>query len=300
MDDPQRIVDDPDASPLARSLVASAAEDGPSASHRAAVAKRLGIAAVLVAGGGEVGAGASAAAGAIWWKVGLIVVALGGSITGGVAVMRAREAGPEGATAPVAVRAPAPSQGVGRMAEPEVEPEIASAPEPASASAQIAAEPVPVVKPAAVARPRSATAPAAAPAAPATPATHEAPEQRPVEAAEAIEPPAPAVPLTPAPSVPVRRLAAEVAILDRARTALRRGDTADATTALDEHAREFTDGALLAEAELVRIETLIRAGEIEAARRRAGDFLVRFPQSPLAKRLRSLVDRLPPSAKESP
>jgi hypothetical protein len=50
----------------------------------------------------------------------------------------------------------------------------------------------------------------------------------------------------------------------------------------------------------VRIETLIRAGQPEAARQRGRDFLVRFPQSPLGKRLRSLVERLPSSAKESP
>jgi hypothetical protein len=95
-----------------------------------------------------------------------------------------------------------------------------------------------------------------------------------------------------------------VAVLDRARSALRRGDPTAASAALADHARDFADGALVAEAELVRIETLIHAGDTATARRRAGDFLLRFPQSPLAKRLRSLVERLPASApvsvKESP
>src|SRR5262245_14834653 len=69
VDDPQRIVDDPEAPPLARSLLASAEGDAPSARNRAAVAKRLGIAAALIAGGSELGAGAtaSAAASAAWW-----------------------------------------------------------------------------------------------------------------------------------------------------------------------------------------------------------------------------------------
>ncbi|HSJ99633.1 MAG TPA: hypothetical protein VK932_00275, partial [Kofleriaceae bacterium] len=103
----------------------------------------------------------------------------------------------------------------------------------------------------------------------------------------------------PAP-VDARRLAAEVAVLDRARAALQRGDTAAATAALDAHAREFADGALVAEAEVVRIETLARAGQTDAARRRAHAFLARSPQSPLRKRLRSLLDRIAPPAPPAP
>jgi hypothetical protein len=304
VDDPQRIVDDPDASPLARSLLASAADDAPSASHRTAVAKRLGIAAGLIAGSGEVGVGAAAGAGAIWWKVGLIVVALGGAITGGVALTRdpAPAPAPVVAAAPVTSPPPAPAPAAPAPEPPAPEPPAPSAIAPAPAPAPAPVErSAPAARPPTVAPPPRAkvAAPVAPPALPPVSASPPPPPP-PAEPAPAVELPAPPAPLTPAPAINARRLAAEVAVLDRARAALRRGDTGAATTALDEHAREFADGALVAEAELVRIETLIRAGDAGAARRRARDFLARFPQSPLARRLRSLVDRLPPSAKESP
>ncbi len=317
MADPQRLVDDPDASPLARSLLASADGDAPSSRDRAAVAKRLGIAAGLLAASGEVGAGSLA--GAMWWKIGLLVVAIGGAITGGVALTRE----PAPAQAAAASPAPSPAAAAEPAAPPPAVPSAeappaaaapaspATAPAPAAPAPAPAAEPAPAAKPSARSSARSTTPPPpAAPTAPAAPAAAPAaPEPAPAAAAPADPAPAPAAAAPPpAPTVDARRLAAEVAILDRARAALRGGDPGAATAALDEHARDFADGALVAEAELVRIETLIRAGDAEAARRRARDFLVRFPQSPLAKRLRSLVDRIPApapvpasdSVKESP
>ncbi len=290
MADPKRLVEDPDASPLARSLLASADEDVPAPTRRAEVAKRLGIAAGLIAaGGGEVGAGT--VVGAMWWKIGLIVIALGGAITGGVVMLRE----PEEAAPKVVAVEPERPRGAGAAAAEEPaaaaeEPE-AAAPLPETAVPQPPAAAAVPQPPAAV--PRPAPAPAPLPPAEPTPAEPEPAEPLPPPEVAAEPPPA-------TPAIDARRLAAEVAVLDRARAALRRGDTVAATAALDEHAREFADGALVAEAELVRIETLIRAGQLEPARRRARDFLVRFPQSPLAKRLRSLVDRLPPAAKESP
>ena len=61
---------------------------------------------------------------------------------------------------------------------------------------------------------------------------------------------------------------------------------------LDEHRREFADGALVAEAEVVRLEALIQAGRTADAREQARSFLHRFPSSPLVRRVRSLVERL--------
>jgi outer membrane biosynthesis protein TonB len=284
--DPQRLLDDPDASPLARSLLASAEEDAPSSRQRAAVAKRLGIAAGLLAGTSEVGAGAVAGAGALWWKIGIVVAVLGGAITGGVALLREAEPAAEvAATTTAPARAPIQAPARATLEPPP-------APEP----------PAPAIEP-----PPTPPTPAALPAKPTppSPATAKAKAKAkaiPPPAPEAIPPPAPEAAPAPPPAAPIdaRRLAAEVAVLDRARAALRRGDADAATAALDEHARDFADGALGAEAEVVRIEALVHAGQADAARERARAFLARFPQSPLAKRLRSLALRLPTPAKETP
>jgi hypothetical protein len=296
--DLQRLVEDPDASPLARSLLASAESDAPGARRRAAVAKRLGIAATLLGASGEVGAGGVVSA--MWWKIGLVVVAIGGAITGGVALTRepARQPAAAAVIATAAPTAPAPG--------PAPIPGV-TAPDAPAPAAPAPAEPAPVEPAAAVPAPAAPAPAAPAPAAP-TRAHAERPASSPraQPGAATISPAEPAAstvtsPAEPAPTpagapaVDARRLAAEVAILDRAGAALRRGDTAAAAAALDEHARDFADGALLAEAELLRIEALIHAGDAAQARARARDFLVRFPQSPLSKRLRSLLDRLSPA-----
>jgi len=306
--DPRRLVDDPDASPLARELLASADGDAPTRSQRAAAAQRLGIAAALLTASGEVGAGG--VVGALWWKIGLIVVALGGAVTGGAALLREPAASAVVAAGPARASGPAPARARAGEAAPAIEPEQAVEAE----QAVVPATPASAARAQASATSAKATAPAMAapkpippkPMMPATAApkpmalvapTAPAPTETTPAAAPAAASAAPAVP-----AIDARRLVAEVAVLDRARAALRRGDAAGAAAALDEHARAFADGALLAEAELLRIEALAAAGDAAQARRRARDFLSRFPQSPLAKRLRSLVDRLPaPSpAKESP
>jgi TolA-binding protein len=113
-----------------------------------------------------------------------------------------------------------------------------------------------------------------------------------VEAAPpATEPAAETSPSPAPPTVDARRLAAEVALLDRARTALRTGDASGAIAALDEHRRTFADGMLLAEADLVRIEALLVLGRTADATELGHAFLTRFPHSPLAKRVRSLISR---------
>lgn len=289
MADPNRIVDDPDAAPLARALLASAAGDAPGPGDRAAVARRLGLAATLVATtAGEVGAGAVAASVA-WWKIGLAIVALGGAVTTAVVATRSPAPTPTITPAPAPAIAPAPaSPAPAVVSAPSSAPPIALAPAPAPSSPPaIAASRAPSRSPELapsppVRSPASVTTAAPAPSAPARVAP-----RGPTPSA------APAAAARPAPDA--RRLAAEVALLDRARAALRRDEPAIAGAALDDHARGFADGALLAEAELLRIELAIHRGDAASARDRAHAFNVRFPQSPLAKRLRSLVDRLPPA-----
>ena len=103
-------------------------------------------------------------------------------------------------------------------------------------------------------------------------------------------PPPPAE--SPAPIDP-RRLAAEVALLDRARTALG-SDAAAALAILDEYKHAFADGALTAEADVLAIEALIAHGERAAAAERAQTFLATYPRSPLTKRVKSLLARATP------
>jgi hypothetical protein len=82
-------------------------------------------------------------------------------------------------------------------------------------------------------------------------------------------------------------LAAELALLRRARAALATNDLGEATRALDEHATTFADGALRAEREGTR--ALVRCAERpdpEVARA----FASAHPGSPLAARVRSACE----------
>jgi hypothetical protein len=87
-------------------------------------------------------------------------------------------------------------------------------------------------------------------------------------------------------------MAAEVRVLDRAREALRAGDSAGAMRALDEHGDRFADGALGEEAELLRIEALLERGALEAAAAGAESFLAAHPKSSHRARVRSLLRRV--------
>jgi hypothetical protein len=96
--------------------------------------------------------------------------------------------------------------------------------------------------------------------------------------------PAPASAPAPAPSV-----ADEIAVLDRAREALRSGDASAARAALDDHQARFGQGVLTPEAELLRIELLLSQGQKTAAQSLGQRFLASHPRSPLAARVRQLL-----------
>jgi hypothetical protein len=81
----------------------------------------------------------------------------------------------------------------------------------------------------------------------------------------------------------------EVLRLDEARAKLARGDAAGALVSLDQHAREFPRGFLGAEAEVLRVEALFKAGRTDEARARGERLLAREPNGPHAKRLRTLL-----------
>lgn len=95
-------------------------------------------------------------------------------------------------------------------------------------------------------------------------------------------PPAPAPRRTTAPD-----LAAELAHLQRARAALDAHDPALALQHLASHAREFPDGQMREDRQLLRAEALCARGDAPAARAEATAFLREFPDSPHQARVQS-------------
>jgi hypothetical protein len=154
-------------------------------------------------------------------------------------------------------------------------------------------------------QPPASKTPASAPVAPFAPPP---PAPLPTSVAnEAPPPPEPELPKATPPSRPERpRPAAsnalavdhEVAVLDRARNDLRAGKSSSALDALDEHSRRFPDGVLAHEAQVLRMEALAK-DDPKAAAALARAFLSKHPESPHAKRVRGLLDRLdaPPDQK---
>jgi hypothetical protein len=112
-------------------------------------------------------------------------------------------------------------------------------------------------------------------------------EEAPLAAAAA---PASAAPAANSPRAPERRaptLASELALLDTARRALRRGDPAAALALLDRHAREFASAQLADEAAVIRVEALASQGNRAGAHAAARRFLEAHPGSPHADRIES-------------
>jgi hypothetical protein len=284
MSDPNRLLDDPELSELARSVLGSAKLDAPTPSRRAAVARSLGV--------GSLAMGSIGWASIAWWLVPLVVIA---TAVGGATVLR----GDGAAIAPVLpvarialVRtAPTPvSAALPSLPQAPAVPEAAPAPAVPEAAPAPAA---PVRRPArrvVAPAPARAPEPALSPSAEPSPAPEPPPSPAPAPPPEPTPPPEPPPPLpSPAPVVDARRLAAEVATLDVARGRIAAGDPAGALAALDGHRRDFADGLLGAEAEVLRIEALLRRGDSAAAVALGRRFLARTPHSPLAQRVRSLI-----------
>jgi len=85
-------------------------------------------------------------------------------------------------------------------------------------------------------------------------------------------------------------VAAELGVIESARTALARGDVAGALSRLDGYARTYPHGRLALESEVLRIDALSRSGQTSLAARRAEAFLRRHPNSVLAARVRGYVN----------
>jgi hypothetical protein len=74
-------------------------------------------------------------------------------------------------------------------------------------------------------------------------------------------------------------LAAERAIIERARSALARGDGQGALVPIAEHEREFARGQLIEEREALAVQALVIAGRVKEATERAARFRKAFPNS---------------------
>lgn len=91
-----------------------------------------------------------------------------------------------------------------------------------------------------------------------------------------------------APTSQPTSLGDEVAALDQARKQMQ-DDPEAALAALEDYDEGFKGGVLAQEAELLRIEALSRAGKKDQARAAATTFLARHPESPLAGRVRKIL-----------
>jgi outer membrane protein assembly factor BamD (BamD/ComL family) len=84
-------------------------------------------------------------------------------------------------------------------------------------------------------------------------------------------------------------LRAELEALDTVRAGLAGGDFFGALSLLDTYFQNFYHGRLHLEAEVLRIDALARAGQPDAARSYAKEFLRRHPNSVHAARLQSIA-----------
>lgn len=130
--------------------------------------------------------------------------------------------------------------------------------------------------------PVTVSRPAPAPARPPAEVAPPAPAPAPVESAEPVVRRA-------APASTADTLSEELAVLDRARRALARGEPGAALAQLDDHARRFPKRHLSSEATVLRIEALVKSGDTAQAARLGKDFLARQPNSPYEKRVSSLI-----------
>jgi hypothetical protein len=128
---------------------------------------------------------------------------------------------------------------------------------------------------------------------------------RPV-AAPAVEEPAPP-PAQPPPSVaalpdqaPAPSVTDEIHSLDQARAELAGGQPRRALDALDAYEREFPAGTLRPEADLVRLQAHARLGDKSTVAARARAYLARYPASPHAPQVRSLLEQAEPARAAAP
>lgn len=83
----------------------------------------------------------------------------------------------------------------------------------------------------------------------------------------------------------------ELALVERIRTQLSRGDTEACLRSVDQYEARFASGAFVQEVEVMRVEALATSGEGDRARTFGQRFLSEHPKSPYAGRVRSVLDK---------
>jgi hypothetical protein len=164
----------------------------------------------------------------------------------------------------------APSSVTARSRERVTRSPVAPAPVVASSSAADRIDPVPTSRPPPVSQVR--------------------PDAVVGQPARAASVPASAAFPLPADGVPRRTsLAAEAALLQKARSELRAGAIGAAAATLESSRQKFSAPELDQEREALAIELLYRSGRVAPASARARAFLQRYPESPHVSRVRSFL-----------
>lgn len=156
-----------------------------------------------------------------------------------------------------------------------------------------------------LAAPPLAAPPEAPPSPPVAEVTAETVAAAPAECREGCVPPAPTSDEAAPPKIVAPRIATgavvppstakppslgdEVALLDRAQKHME-DDPEAALAALEAYREGFKGGVLAQESELLRIDALSRSGKHQQARAAAAAFLAQHPKSPLAGRVRKLLE----------
>jgi hypothetical protein len=87
---------------------------------------------------------------------------------------------------------------------------------------------------------------------------------------------------------------AEIALVEKARDALRRGDPSGCLSFLEIRRKDVRGGVLAPEATILRIEALRSLGQRARATEEAERFLHDYPDSPLLERIRDLLEASEP------
>ena len=83
----------------------------------------------------------------------------------------------------------------------------------------------------------------------------------------------------------------ELALVERIRRQLSRGEAEACLQSLDTYGKEHRDGAFVQEVAAMRVEALAAAGKSAEAGAAGRQFLSQYPKSPYAGRVRSVLDR---------
>jgi hypothetical protein len=131
---------------------------------------------------------------------------------------------------------------------------------------------------------------------PTTPEATLEPTPTPVPSAQPAEPQAAPPPPAKAPSASgSANASAERVLLDVAYAALGQGQAARALEPLQQHARQFPEGALREEREALTIQCLRNLGRLAEAQRRGASFKARYPSSLFGPRVERALAEQPPS-----